>query len=73
MDLYERVRALWKTLGIDSVAALDEALHNYRILFAYHSGKIENDDITYNDTREIFKNGKVLNYTGKNLRRMEIY
>ena len=64
MDLYESVRALWQGRHIGSVAALDEALHSYRILFAYHSGKIENDDITYHDTREIFENGKVNGYTG---------
>lgn len=35
-----------------------------KILFAFHSGKIENEEITYHDTREIFENGKVTNYTG---------
>jgi len=39
-------------------------LHDFRILFAYHSNKIENKNTNYNDTREIFENGKVIDYTG---------
>jgi Fic family protein len=49
---------------IMSVADLDKYLNRFRILFAFHSGKIENKDITYHDTREIFENGRVSNYTG---------
>ena len=64
MDLYESIRGVWKENSIDSLAALEEILYNYRIIFAYNSGKIENEDVTYHDTREIFENGKVLNYTG---------
>jgi len=45
-------------------ADIDRYLENFRILFAYNSGKIENEAITYNDTREIFENGRVLNYSG---------
>lgn len=40
-------------------------LSNFRIIFAYHSGVIENPEITYHNTREIFENGKVVNYTGE--------
>lgn len=29
-----------------------------------NSGKIENEEITYHDTREIFENGKVTGFTG---------
>lgn len=43
---------------------MDKYLHNFRVLFAFHSGKIENDEITYFDTREIFENGKVVGFTG---------
>jgi len=43
---------------------MDIKLHNFRILFAYNSGKIENDKIDYHDTREIFENGKISSYTG---------
>jgi Fic family protein len=61
---YDKVVKLWKSFNIQSADDLDNALYNFRILFAYHSGKIENDIITYHDTREIFEKGQVLNYTG---------
>ncbi len=47
-------------------------LENYKILFAYHSNKIENDQVNYHDTREIFENDRVVNYTGDLRTLMEI-
>lgn len=64
MAKYEQVLALWQSYEIKTVSDLEKYLDSFRILFAYHSGHIENEEITYNDTREIFNNGKVLNYTG---------
>ena len=64
MEQYSKALQLWQSYNISSVAELDKYLCNFRILFAYNSGKIENDDITYNDTREVFENGTVSNYTG---------
>lgn len=64
MDQYNHIVELWMSYKIDTISALDKYLDNFRILFAYHSGKIENEEITYNDTREIFENSKVYNYTG---------
>ena len=43
---------------------MDKHLDSFRVLFAFNSGKIENEEITYHDTREIFENGRVVNYTG---------
>lgn len=57
----------WQSLKIDSKEKLENVLDNFRILFAYNSGAIENAEITYHDTREIFENGKVISFTG-NLR-----
>ena len=54
MNNYEKAVALWKRRNITNDAELAEALNGHSIAFAYHSGKIENDRITYNDTREIF-------------------
>ena len=48
----------WKEKKIDSIEKLDQQLSNFRIIFAYNSGAIENSQITYHDTREIFENGK---------------
>ena len=45
----------------------EELFNNFTdfwIFFAYHSGKIENDEITYHDTRDIFEDGRVREYTG---------
>jgi Fic family protein len=64
VDQYSRVIELWQSYKIASAADLDKYLDSFRILFAFHSGKIENGEITYHDTREIFENGRVLNYTG---------
>jgi Fic family protein len=61
---YTDVAAWWRNKNIDTKAKLERALDNYRILFAYNSGKIENDDVDYHDTREIFTNGQVNNFTG---------
>ena len=64
---YTDVITYWQGLKIDSKEKLENVLDNFRILFAYNSGAIENSEITYHDTREIFENGKVISFTG-NLR-----
>ncbi|AFV02281.1 hypothetical protein UNSWDHB_555 [Dehalobacter sp. UNSWDHB] len=64
MEQYSRVVGLWRSHKIASAAALDKYLDSFRVLFAFHSGKIENEEITYYDTKEIFENGRVVNYTG---------
>lgn len=46
---------------------INNVLQDFKILFAYHSNKIENEEINYHDTREVFENGKVVGFTG-NLR-----
>ena len=64
MGTYEQILEQWKQRHIRNDAELAEALNGYGILFAYHSGRIENAQITYNDTREIFEHDGVTNYTG---------
>ena len=64
MTQYERAVALWQQRKIKNDAELAEALNSHSIAFAYHSGKIENDQITYHDTREIFEHDGVTSYTG---------
>lgn len=61
---YTDVITYWQSLKIDSKEKLENVLDNFRILFAYNSGAIENAEITYHDTREIFENGKVISFTG---------
>lgn len=64
MEKYDEVVLTWKNQKLRSAAELEAALNGYVIQFAYHSGKIENPQITYNDTREIFDHDGVTNYTG---------
>jgi len=64
MSNYEDAVRLWQGWSVKTETDIDRRLDNFRILFAYNSGKIENGAITYNDTREIFENGRVLNYSG---------
>jgi Fic family protein len=64
MTKYQRILQLWQSYHIKTASDLELRLHNFRVLFAYNSGKIENAEITYHDTREIFENGRVVGFTG---------
>lgn len=64
MDRYELALALWHEKKVKTDAELAEALNGHSISFAYHSGNLENEHITYNDTREIFDHDGVTSYTG---------
>ena len=64
MTDYERVVTWWQEKEITTDAELAEVLNGHSIAFAYHSGKIENENITYHDTREIFEHDGVTSYTG---------
>ena len=64
MEQYERAVALWQSWQVRSAADIDLRLDSFRVLFAYNSGRIENPEVTYHDTREIFENGRVVGYTG---------
>ena len=64
---YSEIINDWKLKNIRTKEDLIQNLESYKIVFAYNSGKIENSEISYHNTREIFENGKVINFTG-NLR-----
>jgi Fic family protein len=64
MSKYENALKLWREYNVNTETDIDLHLDNFRILFAYNSGKIENAAVTYHDTREIFENRQVLNYSG---------
>ena len=64
MDLYKKILDWWKEKKIETEAQLAEVLNGHSIAFAYHSGKLENENITYNDTRENFEHDGVTSYTG---------
>ena len=64
MSQYDEAVRKWRAWDIRTATDLDLRLDSFRILFAYHSSKIENQEISYHDTREIFENGRVVGYTG---------
>lgn len=64
MERYKKAIELWQNKNITTDAELAEALNGHSIAFAYNSGKIENENITYHDTREIFEHDGVTAYTG---------
>ena len=61
---YNQILEWWISKKIKESTQLTTILNNYNILFAYHSGNIENDQIQYYQTREIFENGKIIGFTG---------
>lgn len=73
LDTYSHVVSMWKQKRIQTDAQLVEVLNCKSIAFAYHSCKIENDNVTYNDVREIFEHYKVSSYTGDLKTLYEIY
>ena len=42
----------------------EKKLYDFKIIFAYHSGKIENNKITFHDTRDIFEMVKLQDTLG---------
>ncbi len=64
VNQYEKAVAVWRQKNIKNDAELAEALNGHSIAFAYHSGKIENEQVTFDDTREIFEHDGVTSYTG---------
>ncbi|MBR5755603.1 MAG: hypothetical protein IKX97_07290, partial [Erysipelotrichaceae bacterium] len=48
----------------ETVKDIEDQLMDFKILFAYHSNKIENEETDYHDTRDIFENGKVVGFAG---------
>ena len=64
MDNYIKMVKLWQKWNVQTKSDVDIRLQNFYILFAYHSGKMENSEVYYHDTREIFKERRVSGYTG---------
>lgn len=69
---YESILDFWKKQNIKHANELASVLSSYSVNFAYNSGKIENDEITYHDTREVFDKDGVTSYTGSTKTLFEI-
>ena len=63
-QVYGEIVRSWREGGIRSRHDLANALEEYRVQFAYNSGRIENPQITYHDTRNVFEDGRAVGYTG---------
>lgn len=64
MTDYDQLLSIWRTKRITTGAQLAAEMNGNGVNFIYHNGKLENDSITYHDTREIFDRGGVTAYTG---------
>ena len=64
MEKYQQVLRLWRAYRAQTAGDMDKYLDSFRVLFAYHSGRIENGAVTYDGTREIFENGQAAGYAG---------
>ena len=62
----ERLFEFWKNPPVTTSEELDDRLapFEFPVHFAYHSGKIENERISYRDTKSIFERDAVVGYTG---------
>ncbi len=61
---YEDIVAYWRKKRIRTAADIALEMNGNGAAFIYHSAKLENDHITYHDTREIYDHGGVTGYTG---------
>lgn len=61
-DAHAALVARWHALDPDEKAC---HLRSFDFAYAYHSGKIEDDAITYRDARELFEHRRVVSYTGE--------
>ncbi len=73
MTDYEKAVALWQERNIRNDAELAMALRVHSSTFAYHSGKMANDRVSYFDVRKIFDHDSVFSYTGDIRTLFEIY
>jgi len=55
---------MWQSYDIKTAQDLDIRLNNFRVLFAYNSAKIENTEVSFHVTRDIFENAIVNDFSG---------
>lgn len=63
-DACQAIVSWWRAQHISQRDELAAVLEGYRVRFAYHSGTIENPELTYHDTRDVFEDGRVHGFTG---------
>lgn len=63
MDLYGTILGNWNK-RVRNKQELVRYMDNFQLIYSYNSGKIENPEIDFDDTRDIFENGRVTSFTG---------
>lgn len=61
---YEDCCNYWKSLQLNDVNDYVLALENFKILFTCNTSCIEGEIISYHNTKELFENGTVKNFSG---------
>ena len=61
-DSYRQLAARWRQTSPERLEDLLSG--SFPLAFSYNSGRIENEEITLHDTREIFDKGRVVSFTG---------
>jgi len=61
---YENILQMWECFGIKTASDLDLRLNSFRVQFAYNTTKIENPEVTYHATREVFEDKSVKTFKG---------
>ncbi len=64
MVAHSEILSFWRDKNIQNACEFEIAINGKIVALAYHSGKLENAAVTYNDTREIFEHDRVSQYTG---------
>ncbi|MCL2373215.1 MAG: Fic family protein [Defluviitaleaceae bacterium] len=64
MNNYEKILQMWAGYNISTLTELDLRLNSFRVQFAYNSAKIENPEVTYHATREVFEGEVVKTFKG---------
>lgn len=63
-ERYNKILELWQNTKRETAADIEYLLSDFKVIFAYNSGRIENDEITYNMMLEIFEGKPVSNFSG---------
>ena len=72
-EAYEEIVKQWQARPATTAAELEQRLGGFPVLFAYHSGKIENDAVSLRHIRSIFAAGRVEGYAGTPQTLAEMY
>ena len=62
--IYDKIINMWHSFGIKNAEDLDIRLNSFRVQFAYNSAKIENPEVSFHTTRDIFEDAVVRDFKG---------